>query len=156
MNRFKEELRRIPIWGWVIAGALYIGFNILLQVLVGTAPDFRAWPAWGKFLFRAFVPLPLAIYALFISYVYVDAKRRAMRHVLWTLLAIFVPNGIGIILYFVLREPLVLPCAACGALTKQGFAFCPKCGGALMPACPACRRAVETDWLNCAYCGGKL
>jgi hypothetical protein len=33
-----------------------------------------------------------------------------MRQVLWTLLAIFVPNGIGILIYFLMRQK---PCVTC-------------------------------------------
>ena len=60
-------------------------------------------------------PLLLAGYALLIGYVYGDARRRGMRYVMWTLLAIFLFNGIGIILYFILREPLMVYCSRCGA-----------------------------------------
>ena len=44
------------------------------------------------------------------------------------LLAIFIPNALGIILYFVLREPMMTPCPQCSTLVKPGFAFCPACG----------------------------
>ena len=52
------------------------------------------------------LPMFLAGYTLLIGYIYGDARRRGMRYVMWTLLAIFLFNGIGIILYFILREPL--------------------------------------------------
>ncbi|HLY19658.1 MAG TPA: zinc ribbon domain-containing protein, partial [Bryobacteraceae bacterium] len=75
---------------------------------------------------------------------------------LWTLLAIFIPNAIGIILYFVLRDPLLAHCTHCGAEARQGFAFCPRCGAPLAAACPQCRRAVEPGWSHCVNCGATL
>ena len=60
----------------------------------------------------------LGAYVLLVGYVFADAKRRGMNHVLWTLLAIFIPNAIGIILYFILREPIPVPCPACGSPAK--------------------------------------
>ena len=75
---------------------------------------------------------------------------------MWLLLAIFIPNAIGIILYFLLRVPLPVPCTACSQPVKPGFAFCTSCGQVLSSACPQCRRAVEAGWSNCAYCGTKL
>jgi RNA polymerase subunit RPABC4/transcription elongation factor Spt4 len=85
-----------------------------------------------------------------------DAKRRGMRYVMWTLLAIFIPDAIGIILYFILRDPLPKPCTGCGAAVKPGFTYCPKCGTEVRPACSSCGKAIEPDWLNCAYCGKKI
>ena len=48
----------------------------------------------------------LGCYAVLIGYINQDAGRRGMSRLLWTLIAIFVPNGLGIVLYFVLRKPL--------------------------------------------------
>jgi RNA polymerase subunit RPABC4/transcription elongation factor Spt4 len=70
--------------------------------------------------------------------------------------AIFVPNALGIILYFILREPILGACTRCGTLAKAEYAFCPKCGEARGPACPRCRKAVEQGWTVCAYCGARL
>jgi hypothetical protein len=49
------------------------------------------------------------------GYVYADAKRRGMRYVMWTWPAILIPNAIGVILYFVLRDPLLVNCTQWGA-----------------------------------------
>jgi hypothetical protein len=100
--------------------------------------------------------LLIAMLVLLIGYINADARRRGMRYVMWTLLAIFIPNSIGIILYFVMREPLLVPCAKCGAKARSGFAFCPQCGSSLSTGCPACKRAVDPGWQRCAYCGAAL
>ena len=156
MSRFREELRIVPGAGWVIAAAVQVGLGLLLSLLLARSPDSREWPLWLNLLASVLSPLPLSVYALLIAYIYRDAQRRAMRHVMWTLLAALIPNGIGIILYFVLRDPVLAPCATCGTMTKAGFAFCPKCGTALGKACPKCGRSVESDWVSCAYCGEAL
>jgi len=67
----------------------------------------------------------VAGWTLVLGYVYGDARRRGMRYGLWTLLAVFIPNGIGVVLYFILREPMPSYCAKCGSPAKQGHAFCP-------------------------------
>jgi cytochrome bd-type quinol oxidase subunit 2 len=152
MSRLREEIRQIPRVGWWIAALVYVGLMILFVVV--TFP--KRGPLWEMTLFAPLIPLAPATYVLLVSYINGDARRRGMRHVLWTLLAIFIPNAIGIILYFILRHPLLVPCGSCGTLSRSAFAFCRACGGALGPACPQCRKAVETDWSNCAYCGAKL
>jgi hypothetical protein len=79
-----------------------------------------------------------------------------MRHVMWTLLTIFIPYFIGAILYFVLRDPLLVPCPKCTAQCRSNFVYCPKCGAELSPSCSECKRAVEPNWNRCAYCGKQL
>jgi hypothetical protein len=101
-------------------------------------------------------PLLMAGYTVLVGYVYGDARRRGMRYVMWTLLAIFIPNGIGVILYFILRDPMPSYCSKCGASNKQGHAFCPACGANVLPACPQCQRAGQPGWSHCAWCGAKL
>jgi RNA polymerase subunit RPABC4/transcription elongation factor Spt4 len=90
------------------------------------------------------------------SYVYADAKRRGMRYVVWTLLAIFIPYAIGLILYFLLRSPLPKACPGCSQLVSAGFVFCPHCGTSLQATCSNCGRAAEPTWSNCPACGTKL
>jgi len=157
MNRLREGFRLIPWPARIVAALVYACFVVLsLAVLIPSDPKLRHWLPWQKELFAFSIPILLVIFVLLIGYVYADAKRRGMRYVMWTLLATFVPNAIGIILYFLLRDPLPAPCPSCGVLVRGTFTFCPHCGSALRPSCPHCGRAVERGWANCAYCGMRL
>jgi RNA polymerase subunit RPABC4/transcription elongation factor Spt4 len=156
MSRFKEEFSLISPTGKLIAFLVWLILTVGVNVLFVTVGKPGDPPLPFRVFLTLFVPIPLTVYALLIAYINADARRRGMRHVLWTLLAIFIPNGIGIILYFIFREPLLLACPACGATAKQIFAFCPACGATLQRACPACRKAVEANWTNCPYCGVRL
>ncbi|MFZ0636584.1 MAG: sigma-70 family RNA polymerase sigma factor [Candidatus Acidiferrales bacterium] len=82
--------------------------------------------------------------------------RRGMRHVMWTLLAIFIPDGIGMILYFILRDPPPVTCPSCRSNVLSKYTFCPNCGTSLKPICPQCGKPVELTWSNCGNCGSKL
>jgi hypothetical protein len=157
MTRFRDEVKLIPGVAWAIAVLCYLLMALLFVRVVFPDPDFAGQPGIVKLLFGVLVPLPLVLFVLLVGYVYADAKRRAMRHVLWTWVAALVPNGIGIILYFVMRTPIApRPCPQCGTTARAGFAFCANCGAALSPACPGCRRAAEPGWSHCPYCGTKL
>jgi hypothetical protein len=70
----------------------------------------------------------MAVFILLAGYVYADASRRGMPAVPWTALALLIPNGVGFVLYFLLRKPMVYPCSNCGGGVAQDAAFCPKCG----------------------------
>ena len=156
MSRFSEELRIIPRIAWVIAVLAYLGLVVVVIFATRHDPKMQAWPSWGLAMFRGLMPLVLIPYVALIGYVNADARRRGMRYIMWTLLAMFIPNAIGFILYFVLREPILISCPKCDARCRSIFVFCPQCGAELAPSCPACKRAVEPTWHRCAYCGKEL
>jgi hypothetical protein len=159
MTRFEEEWALVPEgarWAAVLAclavaaltGSVFLGPAIASKdstaILVMSPPSSRS----RRGLLGAFV--------LLVGYVYGDARRRGMNHVMWTLLAIFIPNAIGIILYFILRDPVPVCCPSCGALARKGHAYCAGCGAAVRPACPQCRQPTEPGWRNCARCGAAI
>jgi hypothetical protein len=157
MSRLREEGHVISRGVWVLAGVVSLTTSAGLFFLMSrNAPDFANWPSFVRALFLFGLPLILFSYVLFVGYVYRDSKRRGMRPVMWTLLVIFIPNMIGFILYFILRDPILQGCRQCGADVRTGFAYCPKCGTPRAQTCPQCRRPVESDWAHCPQCGSKL
>ncbi len=157
MSRFTKELRIIPAAAWIVGWIIYFACTTpLFFYAVPHDPDMGQWPRWGQGLFVYGMFLVAVAYVALIGYVYGDAKRRQMRYVMWTLLAIFIPDAIGIILYFILRDPLPKPCPGCGNVAKAGFTFCPHCGAALQPTCPNCGKAVDPSWANCPHCGQRM
>lgn len=156
MNRLRDELRIIPRIAWLLAVLEYVGFMSFCVFWLFEQPDFLRWAPFAKVPFAVLVPLPVAALILTIAYIHSDAKRRGMRHVLWTVLAIIIPNAIGIILYFLIREPLLGKCEKCAAPIKPTFSFCAKCGAAVSLACPSCRKPVEAGWTHCPSCGARL
>ena len=157
MNTFGARLRIIPRPAWFVAALIYVCMvSFIVMVPMRHDPEMGKWPIWLKSIFVFVLPSFLFVYVLLIGFVHADAKRRGMRYVMWTWLAALVPNAIGIILYFLLRDPLPAPCPKCGDVALGVFAFCPRCGAVLKPACSQCHRAVERGWTHCAYCGSTL
>jgi RNA polymerase subunit RPABC4/transcription elongation factor Spt4 len=158
MSRFSEELKVIPNAARITAGLVYAASLVMWSVVFTFSHDqgLQSTPEVGKVALTLFPGLVLAICVLLIGYVNGDAKRRGMRYVMWTLLAMFIPNGIGIILYFILRDPPLRPCPRCSQIVRPGFTFCPHCGTSLLPTCPNCGKSVELGWSNCPQCGTKL
>jgi RNA polymerase subunit RPABC4/transcription elongation factor Spt4 len=157
MNKFTQGLRIIRWPAWLVAFVLY---GALAGFLFGFAiphdPNLHLWELWRKILFAFGIPLWLFPVVLLVGFVYSDAKRRNMHYVVWTFLAALIPDGIGIILYFLLRDPLPVPCPRCNSMVPQSYSYCPHCGTQIARACPNCRRKIEPDWANCPYCGAKL
>jgi hypothetical protein len=153
MKSFCNELRIVPRIVWPIAlliagGMCFLFFRTPRAGFPPLSPTEIAFLGWGALIFFAWV--------IMIGYVYADSRRRGMRHIMWTLLTVFIPYFIGAILYFVLRDPLLVPCPKCSVNCRSTFVFCPKCGAELSPSCPVCKRAVEPNWNSCAYCGKEL
>ena len=157
MSRIVEELQVIPRAAWYLAAGVYLALATLIFTFVmPTDPDFRDWPLWGKVLLPYGAVLLVFVYILLVSYVYADAKRRGMRYVLWTFIAVLVPQAIGIILYFILRDPLPVTCPSCHSSALKSHTFCPSCGTPLRPTCSQCGKATDIGWSHCPQCGGKL
>lgn len=154
----KAELKVIPAVAWAVAAVLLVlWFALFVPFLLQTVkPKPGEPPLWLVGALVSFAGFILAIWLLMVFYVNADASRRQMNRLLWTLLVIFIPNAIGFILYFVLRQPIARPCPKCGVLVRPDFVFCPACGKALAPACPTCHRSVEPGWAACAFCGARL
>jgi len=135
------------VTAWILCALALIGLLALVFRHRGPVPEF-------------FVLIPIMVllagYTLLVGYVHGDARRRGMRYVMWTWLAILVPNGIGIILYFILRDPIPNFCTRCGAAARQNYSFCPQCGNTIAATCFQCHQVMQAGWTHCAYCGARL
>jgi hypothetical protein len=153
-TRFKDEIRIISPWAFFLAALVFLSVPVLFVVLVGR--DHNAPPLAVRWLMGVLAATVLGCYVVLIGYINRDAGRRSMSRLLWTLIAIFVPNGLGIVLYFVLRKPRTAHCPQCNAEVETGFSFCPRCRNRLGPVCPHCQRSVDPGDKFCPYCGGGL
>jgi len=148
------EIRIVPPWAWTLAAIGFAIAQIFFNIVV--ARHQHAPPAWARPLLGLLLGLVLGCFLLFLGYINRDAKRRGMSPVLWTLVAVLIPNALGIILYFVLRQPLRSACPQCGNALQTGFNFCPRCNYKLSPSCPQCQRLVGVNDVYCPYCGTSL
>jgi RNA polymerase subunit RPABC4/transcription elongation factor Spt4 len=148
------EIKIVPLWAWVLAGIAFVAAQVFFNVAV--ARHLHAPPAWGRALMGLGAGLVGGCYLLLIGYINRDAKRRGMSPVLWTIVAIFIPNALGIILYFILRQPRSSACPQCGNAVQTGFNFCPRCSYKLSPNCPQCQRVVGVSDMYCPYCATSL
>ena len=149
-----DEIKIIPWWAYLFATIGFLCMQAVFNGKVRMAPN--APPAVVCLLLGILVGIVIACYMLLIGYVNRDAGRRGMSRVLWTLLVIFIPNALGFILYFLLRQPLMQPCPQCHAQVQASFNYCPTCNTKLHPHCAQCQRMVRLNDTFCPYCGFKL
>jgi len=153
-TRFVDEFRIIPRWLKGLAIILFVVGQVVAQVVYFRDPN--KGPLIAYVGVAAGVALVIGLILLLLGYVNRDAERRGMNSTLWTLLAILVPYAIGLIIYFLMREPLPYNCPGCGALVNARFNFCPECKRNLRPSCPECKREVRLEDKYCPYCAQEL
>jgi hypothetical protein len=136
MNKFMDVVPK----GAKVAAVVWMCAIVVLGTVAGCMfphwGDGGAWPmsrvgsaaigALGGLAMGAF----MAAWTLCLGYVYADAKRRAMRPVLWTLIAALFPHLFGFLLYFALRQPMTPRCPQCGQPVTLDQRFCSWCGTA--------------------------
>jgi RNA polymerase subunit RPABC4/transcription elongation factor Spt4 len=153
-TRFIDEIRIMSPWVYV-----FIGLGYLVAFIAVVYAQFSGHP---PFPLVQMIPLAflggtfIGLYILLIGYINRDAGRRGMSPLAWTLLAILVPNALGIVLYFVLRKPRIGTCPQCENTLQPGFNFCPQCNYKLSPSCPQCQRVVGPSDVYCPYCGTSV
>lgn len=154
-TRFMDEIRIISPVAFVFALLPFVAVAAAI-VFVALTQKTDIPPLPVLVLIGIAGATAVACYILLIGYINRDAGRRGMSRLGWTLLAIFVPNALGIVLYFVLRKPRTSTCPQCAAVVEPGFGFCARCRCPLNAVCPQCKRSVDSGDKFCPYCGGVL
>ncbi len=152
-THFMDEVRIISPVAFCLA---LLGFLAVMGAVIFAAFTDKSVSPVAMVPFGIFAGTALGCYILLIGYVNRDAGRRGMSRVLWTLIAIFIPNALGIVLYFVLRKPRAANCPQCHAFVEPGFSFCPRCRYSLGAVCQRCQRPVQAGDRFCPYCGVDL
>ena len=117
--------KTVQLW----ASAL-VGCALLIGLVVGYKAADQG--AVLRTMFAAVVlGTALAIWLLCLGFVFADARRRAMRSVLWVLVVALFPHLLGFLLYFVMRHPIAATCTQCGMTVSNHQRFCSWCGTSL-------------------------
>ncbi len=151
-----EDESIIPLWSIIAAGLAFVVLEYYFWVI---APQHRHHPppALGfRLYFNISAGVLVSLYVLMLGYVSKDAPRRGMSMRFWMLICFVIPGGIGAVLYFLLRQPEVSRCPACGTHVLSDFHFCPQCNYRLTANCGNCFRTVRTTDQFCTRCGHEL
>ena len=169
--RFWDEFRIIPRWVIGLVTVLFLiaqGIALLVNLSAPERgdqifpPELQNHRVLASLALAGIITLVSIFFATFIfmtAYVNRDASRRGMNAALWTILIlIFLPTWglIGLVIYFLVREPLPYPCPQCSASVSARFNFCPNCKCNLQPSCPQCKREVAELDKFCPFCGTDL
>jgi len=146
-----DGLKMIPLWSVLLAIAVSVGVLIYFNHV--PPPRRRPGSLPMHWIFMYTIVTTLASYILLLGYVSRDLKRRNMPAALWMLIVAVMPYGIGAVVYFLLRQPIMIRCPNCTTELTAGVHFCPQCRFQLAPVCGQCFRSVQITDAYCPQCG---
>lgn len=155
-SRSTDELRLIPRWSIVCALAGFVLVQYYFWVfLPGEQHSASHIPTLLHIYLTTSTGALLALYFLMIGYITNDAPRRGMNMRIW-MICVVIPGGIGAVLYFLLRQPLLAKCPSCGMSLESDYHYCPQCSYQVSGCCGRCYASTHITDLYCTRCGHDL
>lgn len=148
-----DDLRVIPTWSIILSILVFVAVQYLFH---GVMPHHKPGLLPMRILMGYSVGTAFASYVLLVGYVSRDVKRRNMSAGIWMLIVVLMPGGIGAVVYFLIRQPLLTRCPHCASEIASNFHFCPQCQFQMAPVCGQCFRGVQITDVYCTRCGHDL
>ena len=146
-----DNLKMLPLWSIILAILVFVGTQYYFNRI---PPPHRRPGSLPMHLIMGYTTgAALASYILLVGYISRDVKRRNMSAALWTLVVVVMPGGIGAVVYFLLRQPILIRCPNCTTELTAGVHFCPQCRFQVAPVCGQCFRGVQITDAYCPQCG---
>ena len=153
---FSSELRMIPLWSIAGAAVAFTAMQYVMWVIVPAHRHHPAPPIGFRIYFNISISALAALYVLMVGYISRESPRRGMSTAMWTIVCVVIPSGIGAVLYFLLRQPILSVCPVCNARIESDYHFCPQCAYQVAPCCGNCHRSARITDLYCVHCGHDL
>ena len=153
LNGPVDDLAMIPRWSVFLA---IVGFAARQYLFHYVLPHQKHEMMPMRLLMGYSWGTLVASYVLLVGYVSRDVKLRKMPAGLWLLIVIVMPGGIGAVVYFLLRQPVLSRCPHCTTEITSRCHFCPQCQFQVAPVCGRCYRGVEITDIYCKLCGHDL
>lgn len=108
------------------AGMGYMMFQYMNEI---TSDDL----VWYVVVCILMVLLP-SMYIILAIVIYKDASRKKMNVWLWMTAVMYIPNLVGLLLYFIVRKQHQKMCTNCNRSVGRDFEYCPYCGQIINPS----------------------
>ncbi len=148
-----SELQLIPRWSIAAAAAAFVAVLYLFLVVLPRNHTHHQFPIGLRLYFALSWSALSALYMLMVGYICRDTVRRGMRARVWIVVCLVLPGGIGSVLYFLLRQPLITLCPACSTRVQSSYHFCPQCAYQLEASCRRCYSSMGLTDRFCVECG---
>jgi len=157
MEKYENLFKALFIIATIFFLVIFVGVFLAIG-LTGAYGELSTDDRIALVIMSFIVLFVITLFAVIGVLVYRDAKKMGMNAWMWTLIAIYAPNGVGIIVYLIFRynEKKKKRCASCNYVLTDDFDVCPSCGESFGNSCPGCGKFTETDWKVCPYCRHAL
>jgi hypothetical protein len=149
-----DSLKMLPLWSVILAAVVFLAVVYVFNS--APPPHRRPGSLPMHIIFTYTTGTAIASYVLLVGYVSRDVKRRNMPAALWMLIAVVMPAGLGAVVYFLLRQPIMTRCPNCTTELAASVHFCPQCQFQVAPVCGQCFRGVQITDVYCTQCGHDL
>ena len=153
---FSSEVKLIPRWSVAAAVLAFVFMQYLFWVVFPQGRHHPPPPIGLRLYFALSMGALASLYMLMVGYVSSDSPRRGMDARIWIAICLVMPGGIGAVLYFLLRQPVISLCPACNTRVESDYHFCPQCAYQVSASCGKCYRSVLITDLYCVHCGHDL
>jgi len=153
---FSSELKLIPRWSVAAAVLTFVVMQYLFWIVFPQEHRHPPAPMGLRIYFALSWGTLASLYMLMVGYVSRDSPRRGMSARIWMIVCLVMPGGIGAVLYFLLRQPIISLCPACNTRVQSEYHFCPQCAYQVSASCGNCYRSVRVTDLYCVSCGHDL
>src|ERR1700733_406840 len=153
---FSSEFRLIPRWSVAAAVLTFVVMQYLFWVVFPQEHRHPPAPIGMRLYFALSWGALASLYMLMVGYISNDSPRRGMSVRIWMIICLVMPGGIGAVLYFLLRQPIISLCPACSTRVQSEYHFCPQCAYQVSASCGKCYRSVRITDLYCVHCGHDL
>ncbi|HSY71343.1 MAG TPA: zinc ribbon domain-containing protein [Alloacidobacterium sp.] len=153
---FSSELKLIPRWSVAAAVLTFVVMQYLFWIVFPQEHRHPPAPMGLRIYFALSWGTLASLYMLMVGYVSRDSPRRGMSARIWMIVCLVMPGGIGAVLYFLLRQPIISLCPACNTRVQSEYHYCPQCAYQVSASCGNCYRSVRVTDLYCVSCGHDL
>lgn len=154
-TQFRDESRLIPWWSYVLALGFFAAIQVLVFMLMKSDP--RPKPLAFSLTYGVLLGMFVSFQMLLIGYVTRDARRRGMNPVVWIFILVsLLLTGVGFIVYFLFRAPIVMRCPQCAMAVSADHNFCGKCRRPLKAICVHCSKPLRVGDSFCSHCGADV
>jgi len=100
----------------------------------------------------------IGLLLLFVSppvWVYLDARKRRLPALLWSMFALLT-SALGALIYTLVTREAGPACPECGERVSARFVVCPYCQTELKGTCSTCGQTVGLGWHYCPSCASEV
>lgn len=119
---------------WAITFIFLMCFAVMGYMMVSYTNEVMSDDLVWYIVICTLMVLLFLMYIVLAVVIYKDASRKKMNVWLWMTAVMYIPNFVGLLLYFIVRKQHQKNCTSCSRSVGRDFEYCPYCGKLINPS----------------------